>query len=220
MSKESSHEWMSISDMMSGLMLIFLFIAISFMVKVEAEKQEIKDIAIEYRDTKANLNEALFAEFENDLKSWNATITKENSIVFASQDVLFAISQSDINSKFKTILKDFFIRYLKIVTNPAYKDEVEELRVEGYTSDTWKNAHSQEERYLKNMKLSQERAYSVLAYCYSLEDAVVQKNRKWLEQHFRANGMAFSKLIDKEKARRVEFRVQMKSEERVNEMLQ
>ena len=220
MSKASSHEWMSISDMMSGLMLIFLFIAISFMVKVEAEKQEIKDIAIEYRDTKANLNEALFTEFENDLKSWNATITKENSIVFASQEVLFAISQSDINSKFKAILNDFFIRYLQIVTNPAYKDEVEALRVEGYTSNTWKNAHSQEERYLKNMKLSQERAYSVLAYCYSLEDAVVQKNRKWLEQHFRANGMAFSRLTDKEKARRVEFRVQMKSEARVNEMLQ
>ncbi len=220
MSKASSHEWMSISDMMSGLMLIFLFIAISFMVKVEAEKQEIKDIAIEYRDTKANLNEALFTEFENDLKSWNATITKENSIVFASQEVLFAISQSDINGKFKAILNDFFIRYLQIVTNPAYKDEVEALRVEGYTSNTWKNAHSQEERYLKNMKLSQERAYSVLAYCYSLEDAVVQKNRKWLEQHFRANGMAFSRLTDKEKARRVEFRVQMKSEARVNEMLQ
>jgi len=190
------------------------------MVKVEAEKQEIKDIAIEYRDTKANLNEALFAEFENDLKNWDATITKENAIVFASKEVLFAVSKSEINSKFKTILDDFFVRYLTIVTADAYKEEIEELRVEGHTSDTWKYSHSKKEIYLKNMKLSQERAYSVLSYCYDLDVDVVKKNREWLEKHLRANGMAFSKLEDKDKARRVEFRVQMKSEESVKAILQ
>ena len=67
-----NREWISISDMMSGLMLVFLFIAISFMVKVEEQMQVMKDIAIEYRDTKANLNEALFEKFENDLLSWDA----------------------------------------------------------------------------------------------------------------------------------------------------
>ena len=219
MSKQSSNEWMSISDMMSGLMLIFLFIAISFMVKVDAEKQKIKDIAIEYRDTKADLNEALFTEFEDDFKSWDASITTDNTIVFASPEVLFAISKSEINSKFKSILDDFFVRYMKIVSSDKYKDEIEALRVEGYTSDTWKNSHSKKEIYLKNMKLSQERAYSVLSYCYSLDNDVVKNQREWLEKHFRANGMAFSKPVDGDSARRVEFRVQMKSEEKVSEIL-
>jgi len=36
---KSQDEWMSISDMMSGLMLIFMFIAISFMIQVEAEQK-------------------------------------------------------------------------------------------------------------------------------------------------------------------------------------
>ena len=220
MSKQSSNEWMSISDMMSGLMLIFLFIAISYMVKVDAQKQKIKDIAIEYRDTKADLNEALFSEFEDDFKSWNASISTDNAIVFASPEVLFAVSKSEINTEFKTILDDFFVRYLKIITSTKYRDEIEELRVEGYTSDTWKNSTSKKESYLKNMKLSQERAYSVLSYCYSLDDNVVKEHRKWLEKHFRANGMAFSKLGERDKARRVEFQVQMKSEERVNEILE
>ena len=205
--------------MMSGLMLIFLFIAISFMVKVDAEKQEIKDIAIEYRDTKADLNEALFTEFEDDFKSWDASITTDNAIIFSSPEVLFAVSKSEINSKFKTILNEFFVRYLKIVSSDKYKDDIEELRVEGYTSKTWKNSTSKKEIYLKNMKLSQERAYSVLSYCYSLDDDVVKEQREWLEKHFRANGMAFSKLGEGDKARRVEFRVQMKSEERVKQML-
>ena len=210
---------MSISDMMSGLMLIFLFIAISFMVKVEAEKQKMKDVAIEYRDTKANLNEALFTAFENDLKGWDASITKDNSIVFNSPDVLFAVNSSEMNTKFKSVLAKFFQRYIKILTSPKYKDTIQELRVEGHTSNTWKNATSQKEIYLKNMQLSQERALHVLEFCYSLDDEVVKKNRPWLEKHFRANGMAFSQMKELKSARRVEFRVQLKSEDKILEIL-
>ena len=213
------NEWMSISDMMSGLMLVFLFIAISFMIRVEAEKQEMKDVAISYRDTKANLNEALFEEFQSDLKAWNASITKDNSIIFSSPEVLFKVSKSDINDEFKIILQQFFSRYLKILTSPEYIDEIQELRVEGHTSQSWKNATSQKEIYLQNMQLSQERAYRVLSYCYSLGDESVVKYREWLEKHFRANGMAFSKLRDEKTARRVEFTIQMKSEDRVYEIL-
>ncbi|MDF1884311.1 OmpA family protein [Sulfurimonas sp. SAG-AH-194-C21] len=205
--------------MMSGLMLVFLFIAISFMVKVEAEKQEVIDIAIEYRDTKANINEALYEEFENDLENWNATITQDNSMVFSSEQVLFEVSESKINPAFKAILKEFFSRYIKILTQEKYKDEILELRVEGHTSDTWENATSKEEIYLKNMQLSQERAYEVLSYCYSLDEDVIKSNRPWLEKYFRANGMAFSKLKELEKSRRVEFTIVMKSEDSVYKIL-
>ncbi|MDF1877435.1 OmpA family protein [Sulfurimonas sp. SAG-AH-194-L11] len=214
-----NREWISISDMMSGLMLVFLFISISFMVKVEAEKQEVIDVAIEYRDTKANLNEALYEEFENDLENWNATITQGNSIVFSSEQVLFEVSQSKINDKFKLILEEFFSRYMKILTDEKYINEILELRVEGHTSDTWKNAKSKEEIYLKNMQLSQDRAFEVLSYCYSLNDKVIKENRPWLEKYFRANGMAFSKLKDKNASRRVEFTIVMKSEESVYKIL-
>ena len=210
---------MSISDMMSGLMLIFLFIAISFMVKVESEKQKMQDVALEYRDIKANLNEALYGEFEDDLKSWNASITKDNRVVFSSPEVLFDVSSSELKEEFKIVLDDFFSRYIKILTSKEYKEEIYELRVEGHTSKSWKNAHSADEIYLKNMKLSQDRAYRVLSYCHGLEDEVIQKNKTWLEKHLRANGMAFSEIKSEDEARRVEFRVQMKSEDRVTQLL-
>lgn len=205
--------------MMSGLMLVFLFIAISFMIEVESEKQKMKDIAIEYRDTKANLNEVLYAEFENDLQTWDASITKDNSIMFNSPDVLFEVSKSEIKDEFKIILEEFFSRYMKILTSKEYKDDIKELRVEGHTSDKWGSVLSEKEIYLKNMQLSQSRAYEVLSYCYSLEDETIKENRTWLEKHFRANGMAFSKLKEKEKARRVEFSIEMKSESKVYEIL-
>jgi len=210
---------MSISDMMSGLMLVFLFIAISFMIEVESEKQAMEDVAIEYRDIKVNLNEALYSEFENDLKMWDASITKDNSIVFSSPEVLFEINKSEIKDEFKVVLEQFFARYITILTSKEYKDEIKELRVEGHTSDRWKSTSVKKEIYLKNMQLSQTRAYEVLSYCYSLENDLIKENRPWLEKYFRANGMAFSKLKEKDKARRVEFTIQMKSEDRVYEIL-
>lgn len=203
--------------MMSGLMLVFLFIAVGFMIEMQSQKDEMKDIAISYRDVKANLNEALHEEFEDDLKEWNAGITKDNAVVFSSPEVLFEVSSSEINPEFKKVLAEFFPRYIEILSQ--FKDEIKELRVEGHTSDTWEAASSQKEIYLNNMKLSQKRAFSVLAYCYSLEDEVTKENRPWLEKFFRASGMAFAELKEIEKARRVEFVIELKSEERVYEIL-
>lgn len=211
---------MSISDMMSGLMLVFLFIAIAFMIKVESKMEDMKEVAITYIDTKANLNEILYDEFEEDLKKWDARITEDNRVIFSSPEVLFAVNQSDINDKFKMILNDFFPRYIKILTSGQYKDEIAEVRVEGHTSNTWGNTTSSKEIYLNNMQLSQQRAYKVLSYCYSLEDQMITENRPWLEIYFRANGMAFSKQEVQEKARRVEFTIRMKSEDSVYQILE
>jgi len=219
MTLKENNEWMSISDMMSGLMLVFLFIAIGFMMEMQSQKNDMKDIAISYRDTKANLNEVLYDEFEEDLKKWDAKITKDNAVVFNSPRVLFEVNKSDINQDFKLVLEAFFPRYLKVLTSKDYKDEIREVRVEGHTSDTWAASSSKKEIYLNNMKLSQNRAYEVLSFCYSLEDELIKDNRPWLEKFFRANGMAFSKLKEKEKARRVEFTIKMKSEDKVYKIL-
>lgn len=210
---------MSISDMMSGLMLVFLFIAIGFMIEVESQKDAMKSVAESYRDSKANLNENLYEEFEQDLKKWDAQITKDNTVVFNSPDVLFAVNKSDINNGFKTVLKDFFPRYLSIITSAQYINEIKEVRVEGHTSNEWGKNTSKEDIYLNNMKLSQSRSFKVLSFCYALNNPVVIQNRSWLESYFRASGMAFAKLKKSSNSRRVEFTLQMKSEDRVYEIL-
>ena len=210
---------MGISDMMSGLMLVFLFIAIGFMIEVQSQNDKLVSIAKSYRDTKADLNEVLYTEFEDDFKQWDAEITKDNSVVFHSPDVLFEVNKSTINNEFKTVLQDFFPRYLKIITSSPYKDEIKELRVEGHTSNEWGKLTSKKEIYLNNMKLSQARAYEVLSYCYSLDNDAVKEKRAWLQNYFRASGMAFSKLRDSKNSRRVEFTLQMKSEDKVFKIL-
>ena len=206
--------------MMSGLMLVFLFIAIGFMLEVQADKEKMRDVAAKYRDTQADINEVLFTEFENELKSWNATITKDNRVVFYAPDVLFAVSSSRIEDKFKNILHNFFPRFVKILRSKKFVNQVQDLQINGYTSSKWAAAASQEEKYLKNMQLSQKRAYAVLLFCYTLPDESIKANRKWLEDKLRANGMAFSKTEEKIQTRRVEFKVNMKSEDKIYEILE
>lgn len=178
-----------------------------------------KDIAASYRDTKANLNESLHEEFEDDLKTWNATITKDNSIIFDAPEVLFRVNSAEVTPKFKKVLEDFFPRYITILTSKEYKSGIQEIRIEGHTSDKWAVNSSKKEIYLNNMKLSQDRAYAVLSYCYSMKNTLIKNSREWIEKFFRANGMAFSKLTDIQNARRVEFSVQMKSEDKVYKII-
>ena len=243
-------EWMSISDMMSGLMLIFMFIAISFMIQVEEDKnktekinkeleqlikqakkdkEKIEHIAKTYYKDKEELNKALLEEFEKNLEDWEAEITKDNIIVFNSPTVLFNTGKSAIKKDFKYILNDFFPRYIKILSSKKYKNEIDEIRIEGHTSNTGNKGVKENIMYLKNMKLSQNRANNVLSYCYSLKNDFIHENSKWLEKHFRANGMAFSKLkyldsnhsvVDLIKSKRVEFRVKMKTEEKIYKILE
>ena len=205
-----------------------MFIAISFMIQIQNDKDKIQNIAKTYYKDKEKLNIALNNEFRKDLKKWKAEISKDNIISFNSPTVLFNTGESIIKRDFKKILDDFFPRYIKILSSSEYKEEIDEIRIEGHTSNTWSKGLSSNLIYLKNMKLSQNRANNVLAYCYSMKNQIIKNNRKWLEKHFRANGMAFSKLkyldktkniIDLNRSRRVDFRVQMKTEEKIYKIL-
>ncbi len=213
--------------MMSGLMMVFLFIAIAFMVQIQSEQEAVKEIAMTYRKSQQSLNQDLHKEFEKDLQQWGAEITKDNIFRFNSPDVLFRSGSSEISTQFKNILDDFFPRYIKLLTSDKYKNEIDEIRVEGHTSNIWGNAKSKSDIYLNNMRLSQSRANNVLSYCYNCSNTEITKNKEWLELQFRANGMAFSKLIYKEdgtqdytKSRRVEFKVLTKAQEKIYKIIE
>jgi len=205
--------------MMSGLMLVFLFIAIGFMIEVQSKKDQMENIAKTYRDNKANINEVLHDEFEEDLKYWKASITKDNSIVFNSPEVLFGVNKTKIEDHFKNILDQFCPRLVDILIKEPYKSEIKEITIEGHTSNKWGKLSSPKEIYLNNMRLSQNRAYSVLSYCYNLDDERIKQNQKFIQKFFRANGMAFSKPKEGEFSRRVEFSIELHSEGKILEIL-
>lgn len=222
-SKQPSGEhWISISDMMSGLMMIFLFIAVSYMLKILREKEQIKEIAVTYNRLQTDLYTDLEREFHDDLPKWNAVIDRQSlSVRFESPDVLFQRGDFVIKLVFRDILADFFPRYLTILTGKKYREDIDEIRIEGHTSSEWRFDVPPDVAYLRNMELSQNRTRSVLEYVLSLPNEQVSSEKDWLKKYLTANGLSSSKIIlvsgdeDKDASRRVEFRVRTNAEKRI-----
>ena len=225
-------EWISISDMMAGVMMIFLLIAVVYMVVIsKAEKRlatqnaellelnkQMSDIAKTYKNLQAELYGDLVTEFSGDLEKWNAEIDEDNTVRFREPEILFDQGKKEVKLRFKQILDDFFPRYVNILTQPKYKGDIEEIRIEGHTSTEWQNAKSLEDRYLGNAELSQARALEVLKYCFN--NTQIKEDKQWLIGVLRANGLSFAKPLESvELSRRVEFRAITKSNQKILEIL-
>ncbi len=222
--EEEGEHWLSVSDMMSGLMVIFLFIAITYMVQVSEDRNQLIEIAVTYEKTKVAIYEQLLLEFKDDLEKWNAEIDKQTlAIRFQEPDVLFNVGEAEIKEKFKLILDDFFPRYINILK--TYKSDIEEIRIEGHTSSEWRNnsPSDYDKTYFLNMALSQTRTRATLEYCLMLPNVVDE--RLWIKQILTANGLSSSKPIlidgieDTVHSRRVEFKVKTNSETQILKIL-
>ena len=224
-SKES--QWLPISDLMSVLMMVFLLIAISYMIKVSREKNQIKKIAVTYNKLQKSLYKNLEKEFAKDLQKWDAVISETNlSVEFRSPELLFQVGSENLTEKFKEVLKSFFPRFIRILYRKKYRNEIDEIRIEGHTSSEWSTQISEEDAYLSNMALSQDRTRQVLSFALRQEQEY--KLKKFIRKNVTANGLSSSqlkffkgsKIEDKTGSRRVVFRVKTKAEERIAEILQ
>jgi len=217
--------WIPLSDLMTGLMVIFLLIAVLYMTKVEADADRIKTVAIAYSEIRDALYEDLHSEFQNDLGRWKAQILKNDlTIRFNEPEFLFANGSSELKPEFQAILSDFFPRYVRILTSPKYRDAISEVRIEGHTSSDWTAQTSPEDAYFHNMELSQARTRTTLSYVLGLP--TVAADRPWLTHYLTANGLSSSRPIldadhheDSERSRRVEFRVRTDAETRIAKIL-
>jgi len=205
--QENGEHWLTVSDLMAGLMMVFLFIAIVFMMITQKENTKIKDVAVAYQENQLAIYEALVKEFSKDLDKWGATIDKETlAFNFQSPDVLFANNETRLSNAYKSILKDFFPRYINVLA--PFRDSLDEIRIEGHTSSGGLRGSSEAQAYFYNMQLSQGRTRSVLEYGYSL----MPTEADWIKANIAAVGFSSSRLIiregveDPNLSRRVSFR--------------
>ncbi|KJS34413.1 MAG: hypothetical protein VR70_17755 [Rhodospirillaceae bacterium BRH_c57] len=220
---DDDDHWITVSDLMSGLMVIFLFIAITYIRPLLNERDTVRSIAVTFQQNEVALVDALRDEFQNDLDRWNAELDPETLVVrFKAPEVLFAPARAELRPQFKAILDDFFPRYLAVLDR--FRDNIEEVRIEGHTSSDWGDLPYQE-AYFRNMSLSQERTRTVLEYGLGLPGAVPY--RDWTIGHITANGLSSSRLVRdaqgrelSEGSRRVEFRVRTNAKQEIVRILE
>lgn len=221
---ETEEHWIAVSDLMSGLMMLFLLIAVMYLVIVERKNDEIERVVVLYEDLREELYADLLAEFDDDLELWGAELGEDLKFRFTNTSLLFEEGESDLKAEFSKILSDFFPRYSAILTSDEYRDDILELRIEGHTSSSWSFAADSDEAYMRNMALSQERTRTTLGFLFSLE--AVAHEKSWLRERMTANGLSSSQLIlqedgleDAQRSRRVEFVVVTDAEKRLSTIL-
>lgn len=222
-SDQETSQWLSVSDLMAGLMMVFLFISVMLMRSALAERDKIKQVAVAYQENQESIYEALQNEFQKDLKNWNASIDPDTlTFNFNSSEVLFKSGDASLSNKYKGLLQGFFPRYMRVLE--PYHGSIKEIRIEGHTSSIWEGTTDQG-AYFNNMELSQNRTRSVLAYVYDINQT--SRFKPWIKANIAAVGLSSSKLVYKEsgkedykRSRRVSFRVITNSDSQIKRILE
>tara|TARA_Y100001954_G_scaffold101511_1_gene110441 strand:- start:2648 stop:3385 length:738 start_codon:yes stop_codon:yes gene_type:complete len=232
--KGNESNWRSFSDIMTGLMVIFMFIAISYINEVQKKQQQRDIIFEEFKATKEELFSELENAFKDDFNEWEVELDKDLSIKFTNPEVLFESGQTNIRPYFSTILNDFLPRYFDILLQDKYEDKIIEVRIEGHT-DAVPAPLFDRDPYIGNIKLSQQRSANVLKYFrlmdyyQNLNSSKEQRLQFWLT----ANGLSYGRTLDENKeltaisgksvnnsySRRVEFRIITSSENLVDKVI-
>lgn len=210
--------WMSVSDLMTGLMVIFLFVAIAYMIRV-------RDDISEYKDTKEEIYNNLKNKFtDGEIANGTISVNPDLSMRFLQATTQFASGQRTLPESFEQTLDTIMPKYLDVLVNlnDTLKSKLKEIRIEGHTDDVG-FPQIDKDPYRANLILSQERARNVLFYILDIIDTKgYSETDKLLLQHLlTANGYSYSRAldssgneifrtqnkIDDDKSRRVEIRI-------------
>ncbi|MBP9742973.1 MAG: OmpA family protein [Burkholderiales bacterium] len=216
--ENSEDHWIPLADIMTGMMIIFMLVAVSFMIKVKHRESilknrydEIQAIKLQHAKTKEQIAHDLNMAMGNKFQAWHATFESQNlTVKFNSANVMFDTGKSKLKPEFMNNLTEFFPQYLKVVQK--YAPSIASISIEGYASSGWGKLGDTESAYFLNMNLSQQRATSVLQYVYGLSSDSTTK--EYIRNFFTANGYSSSHVVFNEdgsenyaKSQRVEFRI-------------
>lgn len=238
-SESSEGNWISFSDIMTGLMVIFMFIALSYIMEVQKSQSEINAIIENYKETQAKLYNELDRTFTDKFKDYNLKVNPDLSIQITDANALFPVQFYDqdvqLTNRFQKFLQEFTPLFYDIVLKKEYTDDISEIRIEGHTAIQSPEMEYDKLYYQKMLILSQKRSNKVLDYmmnleCYKLLDNEQQSFLRFITT---SNGLAFGKALDSNgkfkyltnenintnKSMRVEFRIITNSQKVIDEWI-
>ena len=156
--------WIGFSDLMTGLMLVFIVLSLTFMAIAKDKLEKLQQL-------KSNiiiiLSEKLSA------KGIEVQYSEEKGTVTVSEKILFTIGKSELNKKGKNFIKIFSeVIDQEIFSNKEYENLIKYLHIEGYGSKSGSEN--------RNFDLSFERAKNVwyeMVYNSNLQNEEMMRHR-------------------------------------------
>ena len=189
--------WISFSDLMTALMILFLVTMAVALFSVTVP-MGIENIEIGKRATAI---ESCVTELQYIAESYQGITIKDHTIDFGTR-ATFSNNSSDLNPEQKTLLRLFIPDVLSIAARPVCKNWLRQVVVEGFAS------HSG--TYLHNLDLTTKRSERVL--CTLLEASarsqVTAAERRLIQNLFFVGGYSFNSGRDTpEDSRRIELKL-------------
>ncbi len=240
-SKSSMDYWMSYSDLMSGLLLVFIILLIGSLLvskqEMDAQKQEHEEQTAKHQQKEASLFHLekgladimeVRAELSNQIyeqfaQSGRAHLfDKATGVVRLDKEITFEESSDRLTKQSQQAIEEYMEIYLRAVSaNPTLRENVDQIIFEGHTNSNYSGTSTPEEGYLFNLNLSQQRAYSAMSHVITSGLAQKYNARSLLA----ASGFSSSRVLfdndgneDKELSRRLEIKFRLKDEQAMNQM--
>lgn len=204
--EETSNFWVSYSDLMAAVLLVFALLLVVSMMHysdfIDEQTDRMRQFAKIEKRLIANVSEAVTDE--------NVSIDTQTGALRIGAGILFSEGSAELSEQGKTRLRDIFQNYISVILDPEFLDFVKAVEIEGHTNSNG--------TYLYNLELSQRRALAVM-------NELLQQNRSAaelinLQSMVVASGRSFSQLVrddngneDKVRSRRIEIKFRLKEDE-------
>ena len=241
--KSEETTWLSLSDMMTVLMVLFLILAIYISYSASQKLNEVTGVINAFIDNDNKLCQKLKDQLYVDFNPNDLTVTCEPiRITFINEKYKFDHNSHVLTSEFEQTLTKFFPIYLNVIDQWNFTDAsgervdlsslIDEVRVEGHTDSAASSRLDENDKYLFNMTLSQKRSKAVLKHVFEIQ-ALKEKNQ-WMRDKLTANGLSYSRRLntnkepldyndrnqieDKKASRRIEIKLRTKAREIIKEL--
>lgn len=225
--------WLSIGDLMSGALIVFILLFVLQLLNVNkklVEKEELinnlgnlekkmktlqskSDSLEKILGVKQTIVTLIIEKFKNE--NLRIDIDNKTGNIKLDDKILFNLGSDELKDEGKEFLKSFIPKYVEVfLGDQEIRKYVTQIVIEGHTDDIG--------TYLYNLDLSQRRALNVVKFIYSEE----MPDFKWkneLKKIITANGRSkilpvlnSNGTINRNKSRRVEFQFKL-DDEKANE---
>ena len=191
--------WISFSDLMSALMVLFLVV---MAVTLVAVTQRI-DAATRDSIQRSMAISKVMAMIADDPKSDGVGVDQQNFRIDLGKEVHFDSGSYAISAPAARFLRSYIPVLLRAKDSPEGRRWMRDIVVEGFTDE--------DGTYLYNLQLSLERSRSVVCSLFqglSTPDGLSPDQLRQVESLFLVGGYSFNSIKkDKAESRRVEFKI-------------
>lgn len=191
--EEDSGIWLSIGDLMSGLLLFFALLFVTVMVQLK-QYQEALDL----------LPVVVLNAIERELGGNEIAVDPETGDVSIGDRILFDKNSAELKPEGRQFLQNFIPIYSEVIfSNPEFETQVVRILIEGHTSSSGDEA--------KNLELSLRRSLAVANYIAS--DAMQFPYKAQFREKLLASGrgeLDANPKADEARDRKVVFRFQLR----------